>query len=313
MTTPAPVYDRAPSRELLALFAEGKILAPVLQLARRNVGGHLHDVQFRVDDYVYVYRGHTAVLKIRRYKQAGDLKIEAAKKYEDTQLAKGIFRRWSIDDNNLGWAICDYLDKVDVEGSLTLGEGDIQQRWSEVTQPWTPFDREAVLSYRKYAGSEERENAKKFAQVAEAGIDLAKLRLAKLPNTGGKLDQLAIDPQGRLVVLELKDGSNTNDKVYYSPFQLLHYVWEWHNALPAVRANLQAVIDARKKVGLTPPNLPALTGGIRAAVGFGFDSPRSDTKRNYARVLDVVNQHLPEGVEPIETWELTGSGPRLVG
>ena len=309
MTAPVPTYRRASSEELLALFAEGRILAPVLEFARRNVGGHCHDVHFRENDCVYVYRGHSAVLQIRRYKRAGDLNVSADKKYKGTLLTEGIFRRWSLEEDGFEAAICDYLNRVDVGGSLTLGEGDIQLRWSKVIQPWTPFDREAVLGYGNYARGEERKNARKFDQVAEARIELEKRGLAKLPRPGRELDQLAIDREGQLVLLELKDGSKCNAEVYYSPYQLLQYVWEWHAALEAVRIGLQELVNARNRLEMSPHRIPKLTGGIRAAVGFGFDTPKGDTELNYARVLEIVNRHLPNGVTPIETWAFTGTGP----
>ena len=309
MVVPMPTYKRAPSEELLALFADGRILAPVLELARRKVGGHYHDVNFRDNDEVYLYRGHSAVLQVRRYKRAGGLNVDADKKYKRTLSTDRIFGRWSLDGDDFEGALRDYLDKVDVAGSLTLGEGDIQLRWSQVTQPWTPFDREAVLGYRNYARGEERENARKFDQVSEARIQLEKCGLAKLPKPGRELDQLAIDQQGQLVLLELKDGSKSNAEVYYSPYQLLQYVWEWHTALEAARDDLQELISARNQLETSPHRIPDLTGGIRAAVGFGFDTPRGKTRLNYAKVLEVVNRHRPCGVKPIETWAFADTGP----
>ena len=147
----------------------------------------------------------------------------------------------------------------------------------------------------------------------EARAELEKSGRSNLPNQGRELDQLAIDPVGRLVLLELKDGAKSDAEVYYSPLQLLQYIWEWHTALEAVRGDLQAVIDARVAVKLTPRYVPQFTGRIRPAVGFGLDTPNGDTKLYYEEVLGVVNQHLPDGVKPIETWAFTNVGPtRLV-
>ena len=114
------------------------------------------------------------------------------------------------------------------------------------------------------------------------------------------------------MLLELKDASKRTSEVYYSPFQLLQYIWEWHGALEEVRADLQAIIDARVAVGLTPQGVAPLTGGIRAAVGFGPDCRTPEVKRRYNKVLKVANCHLPPGVAAIETWEHTIHGPRQV-
>ena len=180
--------------------------------------------------------------------------------------------------------------------------------------PWIPIDREAVLKGTHRMGRD-------FAQVLETLGELTRIyndeaestkRWAKPKATGAKLDQLAVDDKGRLVLIELKDANKHNSEIYYSPFQLLQYIWEWDYALVAVRNELQAIIDARVAVGLTPRDIPPLTGGIRASVGLGNDNRSSEVKRRYGMVLEVVNQHLPDGVEPIETWEHTDTGPRLV-
>ena len=122
-----------------------------------------------------------------------------------------------------------------------------------------------------------------------------------------EIDQIAVDPQGRLVIVELKDASASD--VYYAPFQLLQYVWEWHNALGAVRGSLQKLLDARVALGLTPANVPRITGGVRAAIGLGDDGRSEEVRHRYERVLGVVNAHLPLGVSPIETWKLWVAGP----
>ena len=122
-----------------------------------------------------------------------------------------------------------------------------------------------------------------------------------------EIDQIAVDPQGRLVIVELKDASAS--KVYYAPLQLLQYVWEWRSALDAVRDSLQRLLDARVALGLTPVNVPRITGGIRAAIGLGDDGRSEEVKHRYERVLGVVNAHLPSGIPPIETWKLWVAGP----
>ena len=309
MTIPSPVYNRAPSEGLRTLLSPGGFLEPIVQLAKHKVSGHHHDIHFRRNDEIFVYRGHSAVLRIRWYKRAGGLNVTADDKYKRTPSPKRIFGWWSLNENGFEEALSDYLSKVDVTGSLTLGEGDIQWKWFQVTQPWTPFDREAVLSYGNYAKGEERENARKFDQVAQARTELEKCGWTNLPMPGREIDQLAVDSKGQLVLLELKDGSKSGAEVYCSPFQLLQYIWEWHTALKVVRNDLHAVIDARVAVQLTSLDVPKLTGGIRPAVGFGLHTPKGDTKLNYKKVLAIVNENLPEGVKPIETWAITTTGP----
>ena len=141
---------------------------------------------------------------------------------------------------------------------------------------------------------------------------------AKPPKKGGReLDQLAIDPDGRLVLIELKDAEEGRPKdVFYSPFQLLQYVWEWHEALrnnaPRLLEQVQSLLDSRVDLlGLAKP-AKNLTGCIRPAVCFGHDGRSDEVRRRYRFVLDVCNRHLPEGVGPIETWEYGVGAPRRI-
>ena len=69
-------------------------------------------------------------------------------------------------------------------------------------------------------------------------------RMPPNPKDRLKLDQLAVDPAGNLVLLELKDASGSSSEVYYAPFQLLQNAWEWHQALNGVRRSLQDLLDA---------------------------------------------------------------------
>ena len=66
---------------------------------------------------------------------------------------------------------------------------------------------------------------------------------------------------------------------------------------------------------MTPPSVSRLTGGIRPAMGFGADHRSAEVQRRYCEVLGIVNQHLPPGVPPIETWTIEeGASPaRLTG
>ena len=133
------------------------------------------------------------------------------------------------------------------------------------------------------------------------------------PKAGSvELDQLAVDSRGRLVLIELKDASKSSADLYYAPFQLLQYVWVWHDVLYSVRDSAQALLDARAEVGLTP-RVRRLSGEMRAVVGFGRDLRSSEVRRRHDIVLKVVNKHLPRGVGNVELWEHTGSKLRQVG
>ena len=314
--TPAITYPRAPSEELRKLIMPGGFLAPLIDLDRRKLEGTKLDVHFRIKDEIQVYCGLTRVLTVRRLRRPdGYLKVDADSKYTCQPGAKatGLFSRWRTGDRRFSEAIEAYLDGVEVNPSFTKGEGAVQSQWSRVTGPWIPFDREAVLNYES---TEHREETKEFPEV-EAAFESIQAearhgRWKELKLGARKADQLAVDPDGRLVLIELKDAKADDERVYYVPFQLLQYVWEWHGALEAVRDDLRELIDARVTVGLTPADVPALTCGIRAAVCFGTDNRSREVKRRYGKVLEIAKCHLPPDVAPIETWEHADSGPRAV-
>ena len=319
MTKQVIPYKRAPSRELRALLAPDGFLSPIRDLHRKNVEvcGLSLDVHFRPKDEIHVYCGLTALLRIR-VKKNGVLKIEASRTYKKQKCAEGFFREWCVDDNKeFERNLEKYLADVVVNKRYTKKEGFVQTKWSRVTEPWIPFDREACLEY------ESQEHEKKFRVFERVEIAFCELmknyndRQWKEPKkSADKLDQLAIASDGRLVLLELKDSYNGGGaRVYYSPFQLLQYVWEWHEALnntPKLLEQVQSLVDTRVEIGLTPRPAARLTGDIRAAICFGRDERSDEVKRRYRLVLDICNRNLPEGVGPIETWEYGDGGSRPI-
>ena len=75
--------------------------------------------------------------------------------------------------------------------------------------------------------------------------------------------------------------------------------------------DLQNLIDARQRLGLTPQlseRAGELSGGIRAAICFGSDERSEEVKRRFYEALGIVNAHLPQGVRPIETWKFEQGG-----
>ena len=245
---------RTPSDQLRQLLMPGGFLAPLLALHRREFNGTELDVHFRIKDGMEVYCGLTKIITAKRLNiPKGYIKIDADNKYKGQPCAKqaGIFRRWADGEHGFTEAIESYLGDVEVNQSFIKGEGGVQSRWSKVTAPWIPFDREAVLNYES---TEHRVESKNFPKV-DSAFDAIR-REAEHPRAQGgswqelklgarKVDQLAIDPEGRLVLLELKNARAKDSRVYYVPFQLLQYVWEWHSAVDAVRSELQDLLDAR--------------------------------------------------------------------
>lgn len=301
MTTLQPLYARVPSTELKNLLLPGGFLEYLSALNRRRVAGVELDVHLRIHDEVQVYCGLTRLADIRRTSD-GMVAVSAHPAYRRQACRMDLLGRWSPDrPEQFNRALDIYLDNVAVGRSNVTAEGAVQCLWSRVTEPWVCFDREAVLGYPS-PGHQPDDSCRLDAAKEDLRSLAAREGWGGVPQVGNKLDRLGVDPDGRLVLLELKNSGAGPPSIFYSPYQLLHSVWEWHSALEAVRPQLQALINARVELGLTPPPVPRLTVGIRPAMGFGADRRSPEVKRRYGEVLRIVNWHLPPGVSPIETW-----------
>ena len=321
MPKPDISYNRTPSPELQAQLEQGEFLSPILDLRfdKVKVDNLGLDIHFRRNDVVQVYCGLTRVIELKRLRRSGKFRLSADKHYMKQTCGMDLFREWSENDKKFARELYKYLDEVKIDPRFTSKEGAIQQRWSYEKEHWIPFDREARLEYKS---KRYRESVKNFEGVESAYRELMRNwqthqngksgdRWAKPKKTGMKVDQLAIDKQGQLVLIEIKDSEErkknkgNESEIYYSPFQLLQYIWEWRqglNNVPTLLAQLQSLLDARKKAKLVGSPQSSLTGDIRAAVCFGTDGRSPEVKRRYGFVIDVVSRHLPPGVESIETW-----------
>ena len=321
MKMATPSYDRAPSYALREMLSPGGFLAPLVELNEVSVDGHVHDVHLRRDDEVHVYRGLTRLLVARLLKR-GDVRVSAHRTYSVQECANGILRTWHPEEGCFKRRLGVYLRGVRVGKRHTEGEGLIQSRYAQVRVPWTPFDREVVLRYKMRGDREDAPQVDAARRKLE-GIYAAhrgargRRRWSNLEvKRRSEVDQLAVDPAGNVVLIELKDASKPSAEIYYAPFQLFRYVWEWRNALkvsPRLRDQIQELIESRRRIRLTPESTAPLSGGIRPVIGFGPDERTDEVRSRYERVLGVVKSHWPPDVDFIETWTLTESGvPKIV-
>ncbi len=321
-----PTYCRAPSPELQRQLSDTGFLTPLIGLSKEKVkttaGHHIPlDVHFRSGDVVQVYCGLTSLVRAQ-LKNNGIVTLSAHDTYSKQDCAKDFLKDWRISSPEFVDSLSQYIHTIKVSDSHTSKEGRIQADWSRVgkdeNSPWIPFDREAVLSYddtqqsqlgRTFTEVESARSLLDIIAVSRPGRRHEKWARPKRP--GRELDQLAIDSNGNLVLIEIKDAKGTSSEVYYAPLQLLQYIHEWRHAFGwlSVSRQLQKLIDVRVRLGLMREP-PPLTGGIRAAVCFGRDERSDEVKRRYYEVLGVVNAHLPSNVQPVETWSYGDRGPQ---
>ena len=313
-----PDYDRAPIDPLKKLCAAGGLLSPLLGLNGPLAGRGREvslDVHFRRNE-IHVYCGHPRVFRARLLQRTNEVELEMGHAGGQSTTP----RRFDADASDLGAEIDKHLRDVDLD-AIVRGEGVLQARWAglghgEVAgRPWTMIDREVQLSFADMEARKEGEKKIRMAigpairTIEEIADRPPRWRLPK--NTGSRLDQLAVDGDGNLVLVEIKDAESASAELYYAPLQLLHYVHLWHGALRRLTLweQIRALADARGECGLGP-TVPPLSGGIRAAVCFGSfgDKPSDEVKRRFYEVMGVVNAHVPHGVAPIETWKFDEAG-----
>ncbi len=224
-----PRYARAPSHKFQILLAKSGLLGPLL-LPLPDVKNLKLDVHFREGDRVQVYCGLTSLVDASL--SGGRVRVTADPAYKKQDCGKDLFRHWRPDEPGFAEALSLYLAKVSIRAQYTAREGAVQAAWACVRNPWIPLDREAVLGY---PDTPSQVVGRATSAVFKAREELEPLRRtgkawAPFPReskVGAELDQLAIDAQGRLVLIELKDAKASAASVYYSPLQLLQYVHEW--------------------------------------------------------------------------------------
>ena len=114
-----------------------------------------------------------------------------------------------------------------------------------------------------------------------------------LQKTRLELDQLAVDSTGKTGALGDQGSVRGGADGLLRSVPASANVWEWHRALNTVRSSVQELLDARMGLGLSPPDVPPITGTLRAVIAFGEDSRSTEVKRRYCEVLGIANRFYP--------------------
>jgi hypothetical protein len=167
-------YNRTPSPAFQALLAPGGFLSPILM--SRTVAGLLIDVHLREKDHLNVYCGLTSLLEVSLVGR--EVRIGANSAYTAQSCGSGLFRVWATDEQGLSEALECYFAGVSVGERWFCGEGAVQAIWARVRDPWTPFDREAVLGYEDDV---DQTSGRAFSQVQTARDEIRRIPPVKRP------------------------------------------------------------------------------------------------------------------------------------
>jgi len=196
-------FARAPGGDLQQAL-KGPLASLLLP---RSVAGLALDPQLREGNCLMLYCGLTRVLVATLRNSV--VSLTAHKTYRDQPCAAGVLRKWQVGAVGFDRAVNDYLARVVVGPSQVRGEGAVQTEWAALDDPWICVDREARIG-----GGLSASQAVEDATQAVRALDPTWARVSE-PKSANKLDQLAVDPEGRLVLVELKDGGASN--LYYVP------------------------------------------------------------------------------------------------
>ena len=82
------------------MMLPGGVLRPLVEVSKRQVSGHYHDVHFRANEEVHVYRGLTRLLTVRKMPD-GSLSLTAHPTYKGQPCAQGFIRVWRSERDGL--------------------------------------------------------------------------------------------------------------------------------------------------------------------------------------------------------------------
>jgi hypothetical protein len=309
-------FDRRVRSELVADLVDGW-LAPLVDL--RNRAPTLYDLQFRRAsgrDWISLYVGLSTVVSVDASRHGYRIRSHP------TYRAHGFETSWGQWQSAAGlaaaWAgIERYIERV-VGDSKALArlmkrEGQVHPLMcSGHHTDYRVIQREAAISFPNVAARSEvvgRLTAKVHAMVTAAGRTddwwPGVRDHGVLPGLGTKVDLIAVDDGGRLLVIEAKPP-DAIEGIAWAPAQVQVYAALF--AMLAERDGFDAVLNEmlaqRVEVGLTNPGAPVahpVTVVPVVAIGAGPGSPMTLTR------LGEVAAALDVGAR-FEVWLLDADG-----
>lgn len=250
---PLVYYDRTASQALLDALKPKGVFPYLAEIAHTQ---HLADLQLRGYPgkkrcWATLYVGLTKVLDV--FEKRGEFWLKGkAHPLWDTE--------WEIRQPADHWhtlvePIRQYLDAtIGGVAKQFTNEGAVQAMLcTRASALFSVIDREAVIGFSNTA-----ERISTYERLQKPLHDACVLEPApkwfKPKKFGGELDLLAVDPQGRLLVIEIKPGSSTSG-ITWAPLQAMFYAelfraWS-AEAGEASHANLQSMLKQRVTLGLT--------------------------------------------------------------
>jgi hypothetical protein len=269
-------YNRVLDSDIESLLSEGGVLRFLIaDTPGLSNDPFALDIQIREGNKLMYYHGTTRLLTLQFPKKAKRspyvVKARAARAYgkypECCHQYDDLMKDWQLSDvSEFRKAWQAYL-KAALQGAKARyysnqKEGYWQNRLCvEFGTQWTPdrewvvVDRECVIGFDCTADKDAHyEKAHTHAMKVKGDLQVyAKEKWGNLDKKGfgDEVDMLAIDKDGKLVVIELKHGSNARG-IYWGPLQTGVYHRAFKDAPPAVFAGVRKLITQKINLGLLP-------------------------------------------------------------
>jgi hypothetical protein len=292
-------------------------------VAWRDADLQLRDVQLRREpkgrrSWVTLYLGLTSVLDVDEL--GGNFRCRAHPTHQERGAFDPSWSEWRALPEFLDvWPdIWGYLDSVvhRVDRQWTEAEGRVHALLGNGTQPGlTIIDREASVAFRDQ-GTKDRLlqtwRAPLLAALAGVGDGAAWSGPVTSTPFGTSPDFIAVDGDGRLLVLEAKPATATAG-IVRGPAQVRLYAAmyaEWFAQDPDAVAVLNTELAQRQSVGLLPPDARTtlaepVTIVPVLAIGPGVTSPEAWARlRAVQHAVHEAGPSLPH-TEALEVWRLS--------
>jgi hypothetical protein len=269
------------------------------------------------ESWISIYRGTTSLLKIKGQKKG--FKVIVDKKYRN--LCPELYNQPSPENFeklllNIGTyknekginTLANYYDN-NKEGYF---QNLISRRYGiegRMDDSLVIVDKEVVIGYiNKIIRKEILDSIRIKYQPALDELRKLKGFPTKLNEFtfGNEFDFLALDSEGQIILMELKDGSDTQ-KIYLSPFQISTYCDIYNKYVFQNKDEFERVvfdmIKQKQELGLLNPKwvIPTTIVGMKAALVIGGKFSKT-VNVNYNQVIKVVNNYN------IETFECDSNG-----
>lgn len=300
-------YDRTVSPALIDELRPDGRFGYLAELTRKQ---HLADLQLRgypttTRCWATLYVGLTKVLDVHEnkgmFRLAGKLSDEAW----DPAWAQPHPAAW-FDHERIAKYVWGAIGNVDARFT---NEGAVQAMLCTRASPlFSVIDREAVVGFTNTAERQAIHNALQDPLVAACVPD-AVASWFKPKRFGGELDLLAVDDEGRLLVVEVKPASATSG-ITWAPFQATFYARlfsAWADEVgPASTAALESMLRQRVELRLTRDPLRPLRQPLEVVPVVAIGGLHDPSKEALKRMWQVQHAllHAGCGSVALEVWRV---------